>query len=287
MPPTTREPRVVPPRGPPGAGVGTPPRDTDSAVLPGELLGALKLLQTVMSPEDFSKYEKLVAPPSKEERTKEREQLLWEKVQSQNRLRKQEAGHVEQIAKLKADAEKQRAMLQSVREELEAVNDEVCALRALVADPSVPTGPAPEPPPLPAPRTPPPSSQDLLDIATPLDEDMDDCENEDDLEWPPVRRFSHVERRNKIGVIKGFTKHRHERSLTPSKHVILDDDGLPESMGKDSSGKEIADMLCNMPHEKLLEVVQNCPASMLQQFVPYVSPAMAAAVVENQASSSG
>ena len=49
---------------------------------------------------------------------KERDQLLWEKVQSQNRLRKQEAGHVEQIAKLEADATKQRAMLQSVREQL-------------------------------------------------------------------------------------------------------------------------------------------------------------------------
>ena len=113
---------------------------------------------------------------------------------------------------------------------------------------------------------------------------MDDCENEDDSEWPPVRRFSRVERRNKIGVIKGFVKHRRERSLTPSKHVILDDDGLPESMGIDSSGKDIADMLCNMPHEKLLEVVQNCPASMLQQFVPNVP---AAIVVENPASSSG
>ena len=191
------------------------------------------------------------------------------------------------IAELEADAEKQRAMLQSVREELEAVNDEVCALRALVADPSVPTGPAPEPPPLPAPRTPPPSSQDLLDIATPLDEDMDDCENEEDLEWPPVRRFSRVERRNKIGVIKGFTKHRQEKRLPATKHVILEDDMLTENIGKDQSGKEIADMLCNMPHEKLLEVVQNCPASMLQQFVPNVSPAMAAAVVENQASSSG
>ena len=73
-------------------------------------------------------------------------------------------GHVEQIAKLEADVAKQRAMLQSVREQLEAVNDEVCALRALVADPSVPTGPVPEPPPLPAPRTPPPPSQDLLDL---------------------------------------------------------------------------------------------------------------------------
>ena len=40
---------------------------------------------TVMSAEDFSKYEK-VLPPSKEERTKEREQLVWEKVQFQKRL---------------------------------------------------------------------------------------------------------------------------------------------------------------------------------------------------------
>ena len=288
VPPTAREPRVVPPRGPPGAGVETPPRDADSSALPGELLGALKLLQTVMSAEDFSKYEKLVAPPSKEERTKEREQLLLEKVQSQNRLRKQETGHVEQIAKLEADAEKQRAMLQSVREQVEAVNDEVCALRALVADPSVPTGPTPEPPPLPAPRTPPPPpSQDLLDIAQPVDREMGICDDEEELEWPPVRRFSHSDRRNKLGVIKGFTKHRHEKRLPASKHVILEDDMLSENIGKDQSGKEIADMLCNMPHEKLLEVVQNCPASMLQQFVPNVSAAIAPAVVENPASSSG
>ena len=93
------------------------------------------------------------------------------------------------------------------------MNDEVCALRALVADPSVPTGPVPEPPPLPAPRTPPPPSEDLLDIAQPLDQEMEDCENEEELEWPPVRRFSHLERRNKIRVIKGFTKQRHEKTL--------------------------------------------------------------------------
>ena len=82
----------MPPRGPPGAGVGTPPAATGSPVASGDLLEALKLLQTVMSAEDFSKYEKMVLPPSKEERTKEREQLLWEKVQFQNKLRMQEAG---------------------------------------------------------------------------------------------------------------------------------------------------------------------------------------------------
>ena len=174
-----------------------------------------------------------------------------------------------------------------MREQLEAVKNEVCALRALVADPSVPTGPVPEPPPLPAPRTPPPPSQGLLDIATPLDQDMEDCEDEKELEWPPVRRFSHLERRNKIGVIKGFTKHRRDKSLPASKHVILEDDELTENIGKDQSGKEIADMLCNMSHEKLLEVVQNCPASMLQQFAPNVSAAIAPAAVEIPASSSG
>ena len=161
------------------------------------------------------------------------------KVQSQNRLRKQEAGHVEQIAKLEADAAKQRAMLQSVREQLEAVNDEVCALQALVADPSVPTGPVPEPQPLPASRTPPPPpSQDLLDIAQPLDQEMGSCENEEELEWQSVRRFTHLNRRNKLGVIKGFTKQRHEKRLPASKHVILEDDELSEHTGNDlHSGK--------------------------------------------------
>ena len=77
--------------------------------------------------------------------------------------------------------------------------------------------------------------------------------------------------------------------MPASKHVILDDDDLTENIGKDQSGKEIADMLCNMLHEKLLEVVQNCncPASMLQQFLPNVSAALAPTVVSIPASSSG
>ena len=53
------------------------------------------------------------------------------------------------------------------------------------------------------------------------------------------------------------------------------------------SGKEIEAMLCNMSHEKLLEVVQNCPASMFQQFMPNVTVPIAPAVVSIPASSSG
>ena len=236
-----------------------------------------------MSAEDFSKYEKMVVPPSREACTKDREQLLWEKVQSQNRLRMQKAGHVEQIAKLEADAAKQRTMLQGVREQLEAVNDEVCGLRALVADPSSPTGHPPEPPPLPAPRTPPPSqSQDLLDIVHPTpdvtqDQEMENCENEDDLEWKPVRRLAHWDRRNKMGVIKGYTKQRQEQRLSVSKHNIEEDDESSDHAESDGqSGKEIASMVCNMPHEKTLEVVQHCPASMhiMQNVAATFTPAV-------------
>ena len=53
-----------------------------------------------------------------------------------------------------------------------------------------------------------------------------------------------------------------------SKHIIEEDDELSdhaESNGQ--SGKEIANLLCNMPHEKLLEVVQRCLAIVLQQFL--------------------
>ena len=53
------------------------------------------------------------------------------------------------------------------------------------------------------------------------------------------------------------------------------------------SGKEIAALLCNMSQEKLLEVVQNCPASMLWKFVPNVTASIAPAVVSIPASSSG
>ena len=66
------------------------------------------------------------------------------------------------------------------------------------------------------------------------------------------------------GAIKGYTKQRQERRLSVSKHVVLEDDDFSEHAESDGqSGKEIASMLCSMPHENFLEVVENCPASML------------------------
>ena len=109
---------------------------------------------------------------------------------------------------------------------------------------------------------------------------MERCENEDEYERKPVRCLANWDRRNKMGIIKGYTKQRLERRLSVSKHIIEEDDessGHAESDGQ--SGKEIADVLCNMPQEKLLEVGQHCPASMLQQFLPNVPAHFAPAVV--------
>ena len=70
VPPTTRKPQVVP-RGPPGAGVGSPPTPETPPSPPSEdLVKAVQLLQSVLTPEDFSKYEKKLVPPKQQERVK-------------------------------------------------------------------------------------------------------------------------------------------------------------------------------------------------------------------------
>ena len=57
--PTIRKPQVVPPRGPLGAGVGVPPTpETPPSPPSEELVKALQLLQSVLTPEDFAKHEK-------------------------------------------------------------------------------------------------------------------------------------------------------------------------------------------------------------------------------------
>ena len=137
----------MPPRGPPGAEVGTHQL----------LLGLLWHLVTCLKHSSFFRQSCLqrTSPsmrrwcclPQRRNGPKKESSCSGKRSLSQNRLRKQEAGHVVQITKLEADAAKQQAMLQGVREQVEAVNDEVCALRALVADPTVPTGPALELPP--------------------------------------------------------------------------------------------------------------------------------------------
>ena len=76
-----RQPQVVLPRGPPGAGAGLPA--APEAPPSEDMVKALKLLQSVMTPEDFSKYEKklVVFQWKEEQRVKLREQELFETLQ--------------------------------------------------------------------------------------------------------------------------------------------------------------------------------------------------------------
>ena len=62
-------------------------------------LEVLQLLQSVLSPEDFSKYEKKLVPPKQQERVKLRERELLEAVERQANYEKQEQKHLEMIAK--------------------------------------------------------------------------------------------------------------------------------------------------------------------------------------------
>ena len=151
------EPRLVPPRDPPGAGVGPSPSAQEGTAHNEDMIKALKLLQSVMSAEDF--FMRRWCCLQKEERVKLREQELFQKVQNQNGLEEQEQMHLEQIKKQEHNLTQQRLMLQDVQIRLGAVRDEVHALKALVSEKKEPTGPPARPPP-PCPREPPPDDDE-------------------------------------------------------------------------------------------------------------------------------
>ena len=85
-----------------------------------ELVKALQLLQSVLSPEDFSNYEVKLVPPKQQERVKLRERELLEAVERQANYEKQEQKHLEMVAKHEHNLAQQKAMLESVRAQLAA-----------------------------------------------------------------------------------------------------------------------------------------------------------------------
>ena len=103
----------------------------------GELLQALSLHQKNMTPEDFVKYQVLVAPKPKPEKT--REQELADRVKSLKRLRSQEATHKGQIDKLELDLQRHRDMLQGVLSRIRVESEECDELRTQVAKEQAPS----------------------------------------------------------------------------------------------------------------------------------------------------
>ena len=90
-----------------------------------------------MTPEDFVKYQILVAPKPKPGKT--REQELADRVKSLQRLRTQEATHRDQIDKLELDLQRHRDMLQGVLSRTRVESEECDELQAQVAKEQAPS----------------------------------------------------------------------------------------------------------------------------------------------------
>ena len=145
-PTRSSEPRHIPPRNSgngsvprPEAGVGPSPggNDPGKKAEASELLQALSLLQKIITPEDFVKYQVLVAPNPKPGKT--REQELADRVKSLQRLRSQEATHKGQLDKLELDLQRHRDMLQGVLSRIRVESEECEELRAQVAGNKAPS----------------------------------------------------------------------------------------------------------------------------------------------------
>ena len=253
VPPTTRRPQVVPPRGPPGAGVGSPPMSESPPSPPSEeLVKALQLLQGVLTPEDFSKYEKKLVPPKQQERVKLRERELLEAVERQANYEKQEQKHLEMIEKHEHNLAQQKRMLESVRSQLAEVRDTVGALRALVSETKEPPINSIVPP-LPPPREPPPPletggvlptlgrAQDFL----PLDSSYTQIDLDTDMEDETGLTQSKTNKKRVLMKLKGSSSSGRRETV---KYEA-------------SSGKDLARALAKLSPGGMNEFVQSVPVN--------------------------
>ena len=253
VPPTTRRPQVVPPRGPPGAGVGSPPTpESPPTPPPEELVKALQLLQSILTPEDFSKYEKKLGPPKQQERVKLRERELLEAVERQANYEKQEQKHLEMIEKHEHNLAQQKKMLESVRSQLAEVRDTVGALRALVSETKEPPINSIVPP-LPPPREPPPPlvtgdvlptlgrAQDFL----PLDSSYTQIDLDTDMEDEPGLTQSKSNKKRVLMKLKGSSSSGRRETV---KYEA-------------SSGKDLARALAKLSPGGMNEFVQSVPVN--------------------------
>ena len=263
-------PQTVPPRN-----LENVPRKKDEG---GDLVQALSLLQKIMTPEDFVKYQLLVSPKPKPKPEKTREQELADKVKSLERYRSQEASHKGLIDKYELDLQRQRNMLRGVVEQIRLVEDEIKDLRVQVAkeksdssdgdNASIRTAPARQV------DSQPDMGEDGLvvtpSVSTPLhpgpfescDEDMlcSASEAEDERD---VRRNGIWERR-RSGVIKKGRLLKVKAKAKPNKTIIIEEEGEGPPPGPPVAGKQLADVLTGLTQERLHEVLSHCPTSFLK-----------------------
>ena len=276
-----------PQRSPPGAGVGPISSDIGKKDDGGDLVQALSLLQKIMTPEDFVKYQLLVSPKPKAKPGKTREQELADKVRNLERFKSQEASHKGMIDKYELDLQRQRNMLRGVLEQIRQVEDEIKDLRVQVAkeksdssdgdNVSIRTAPATQV------DSQPDMGGDGLVVNTnassslhpgpfeSCDEDMlcSASEAEDERD---VRRDGIWERR-RSGVIKKGRLLKVKAKAKPNKTIIIEEEGESPPPGPPPHGKHLADVLTGLSKERLQEVLSHCPSSFLQSLSSIGDPA--------------
>ena len=229
-----------------------------------ELLQASSLLQSIMSPEDFAKYQVLVALKPKREKT--REQELADRVKSLERLRSQEGTHKGQIDKLELDLQRHRDMLQGVLVRIREESEECAELGAQVA------------------REHAPATESTMSEATPLSQCDSQQEQENDMVGQAVseemylstvdeesgdesmllgtstgaeddldvsngsgiweRRRSAIFKNKRMVKIKDKDKGK----AKPCKTIIIEEDPPP---ARPASGKQLADVIARLSSEEL------------------------------------
>ena len=262
-------PRHVPPRNsgtgsgpPPGAGVGPGPGgvEAEKKTEASELLQALSLLQRIMTPEAFVKYQVLVAPKPKPGKT--REQELADRMKSLHRFRTQETTHRGQIDKLELED-----MLQGVLSRIRVEREECDELRAQVAKEQAPSETC---------ETIPPTQSDsqpeemylstdeeesgdesmLMDTSTGAEDDLDVCR--DNGIWE--------RRRNATIKNKRTAKHK-DKDKSKAKHrktTIIEEEPPP---APPDSGKQLAEVIARLSQDEIGVVLSQLPSSTVQNWV--------------------
>ena len=248
---------------PPGAGVGPSPGsvEAEKKVEASEMLQALSLLQRIMSPEDFVKYQVLVAPPKP---GKTREQELADRVKSLQRLRTQETTHRGQIDRLELDLQRHKDMLQGVLSRIRVESEECDELRAQVAKEKAPPADSGET----VPPTQSDSQPDEMYLSTVEEESGDESMlmggstgAEDEMD---VSRDNGIWERRRNAIIKNKRmvklKDKDKLRNKTCKTIIIEEEKPP---APPDSGKHLAEVIARLSQDEIGVVLGHLPSSTL------------------------
>ena len=228
-----------------------------------------------MTPEDFVKYQVLVAPKPKPGKT--REQELADRVKSLHRLRTQEATHRGQIDKLEFDLQRHRDMLQGVLSRIRVESEECAELRTQVAKEQAPSDTG---------ETILPTQSDSqqgddmvgqaaseeMYLSTVEEESGDESMlmgtstgAEDDLD---VGRDNGIWERRRNAIIKNKRmlklKDKDKLKVKPCKTIIIEEEPHP---APPASGKHLAEVIARLSPDEIGVVLGHLPSSTVQNWV--------------------